>query len=333
MIKKDMINVALVGMGRMGHYHFQSLAEHPQFRLRAVVDPFLDKTKQLPLDVIHLENAEGLAKLDIDCIVVATPSETHYRVAKELLSQGYHVLVEKPATVASWEAKEIVSLARAKKLHLAVGHIERCNPVVELVQKVLDSGFIGEPIHCHSLRAGPYPGNVHKDNNVIIDLAVHELDVMGAFFGSLAVAHAHGRKVRHHEIFDMGEILAQSSSGPTALIHVNWLSPYRSRNMTLIGTEGVVHADYIHQECDVFHAEGKEIKFKGIESSTQEDPKLGRKTLLKCAKQHPINVQLAEFYKMLTGQPHRLCTEGQLIQSIQLLEDAQRSLKELGSAR
>ena len=158
-----MKRAVLVGMGNMGKNHLRVLRESNQFDLVGVVDPFpVEKDIGLPL---FGSIAEAL-ELKPECAVVATPTQTHFQIVGDLLDAGLHVLVEKPSASTHEESVSLLQKAETKNLHLAVGHIERQNPVVASLEKVIAKGWIGKPVHVKAQRMGPKPANVVTGNHV-----------------------------------------------------------------------------------------------------------------------------------------------------------------------
>ncbi|MGE0173523.1 MAG: Gfo/Idh/MocA family protein [Oligoflexales bacterium] len=317
----------LVGLGNMGKYHLQSLQQDADFNVVAAVDP--DEARLAPVRETAkvFRDYKELADLDLDCVVVAAPTQTHYTIAKFFLDRGINVLVEKPAATTVPESQDLVATAKKKGVKLCVGHVERCNPVVKIAKKIISEGVIGRPLHSHSMRVGHYPGSVHASNNVIIDLAVHELDVLATMFGPVQLRSTYGRKVRHQDICDMGEIFAVTESGTSALMHVNWLSPFKQRKMRVMGSGGVMELDYMHQECEVFAPQLPKMTFPDADVSAVQDPKLGDKLFIKCHRQHPIYNQLQQFSAYLSGNEHNLCAMDDIVDSIRVLEHAQKFLE------
>ena len=152
-----MKRAVLFGMGNMGKHHLRVLRESAQFDLLGVVDPFSSKQD---LDVPLFSSIAEALELKPDCAVVATPTQTHFKIVGDLLDAGLHVLVEKPSASTHVESMALLNKARKNELHLAVGHIERQNPVVASLEKVIANGWIGKPVHVKAQRLGPKPANV-----------------------------------------------------------------------------------------------------------------------------------------------------------------------------
>ena len=147
----------------MGSYHSSKLMAHPDIDLVALVDPL----SQMDTPVKLLREHKELASLDLDLVFVASPTETHYDVLKDSLSLGRHVFVEKPAASSAEQCRELVALAEKHGLKLAVGHVERWNPVVESLKGLLSEGFLSTPLFVTTKRAGAYPSSVKPGNDVL----------------------------------------------------------------------------------------------------------------------------------------------------------------------
>ena len=167
------LRLAVVGAGHLGRFHARIAANLPDARLVAVVDPIADARNQLaaetgskPLE--HFQDLFGMA----DAVILATPTESHYKIARELLTGGIHVLVEKPVTTTVAEADELVQLAQRQQLTLQVGHIERFNPALTAVRDRLR-----EPKYITARRLSPYSFR-STDIGVVHDLMIHDIDAV-----------------------------------------------------------------------------------------------------------------------------------------------------------
>lgn len=315
------IRTCLFGLGHMGRNHYRVLQDDPRFDLVAVVDPVVDALPQ-PANSTRLLRKTA-DDLDFELAVVAAPTEMHYRLVAELLDNGRHVFVEKPAASTKEQAAELVKLARAKNLCFAVGNIERSNPVVMALRKIVESGILGRVVHLSGLRAGGFPRNVKPGNNVILDLAVHELDVFRMLLGPLEVIHTIGHATQKNKIYDAAEIIVRAESGATGSVHVNWLTPQRLRSIRVTGTEGVCHVDYIQQTCELvgLNIKDRSQNFEGIVWNV--DVQGLEKGLVPVVKEEPLKLQLSALHHYLKGESHHLAVGDELIESVALVERAE----------
>lgn len=315
------IRTCLFGLGHMGRNHYRVLQEDPRFDLLAVVDPVVEALPQSANPTRLLRKISD--DLPFDLAVVAAPTEMHYRLVGELLESGHHVFVEKPAASTKEQAAELVKRAREKNLCLAVGNIERSNPVVMALRKIVESGILGRVVHLSGLRAGGFPRNVKPGNNVILDLAVHELDVFRMLLGPLDVVHTIGHATQKNKIYDAAEIIVRAESGATGSIHVNWLTPQRLRSIRVTGTEGVCHVDYINQTCELVGLNIKDRSQRFHDIVWSVDAQGIERGLVPITKEEPLKLQLSALYRYLKGESHHLAVDAELIESVSLVERAE----------
>ncbi len=318
------IRTCLFGLGHMGRNHLRVLQEDSRFELVAVIDPVTDALPASSADVpLHKQLPEDLM---FDLAVVAAPTELHYSIVTNLLNRGHNVFVEKPAASTHTEASELVSLAESKGLRLAVGNIERCNPVVGALRSVIQSGILGRLVHLNGLRAGGFPRNVKPGNNVILDLGVHELDVFRMLLGPLDIVHGVGHCTQSSSIYDAAEISVRSKSGVTGTVHVNWLTPQRMRSIRVTGSEGLCLVDYIGQTCELFgnNLQKKATPFADLKWTSDQNG-LDTASVPVVAKES-LKEQLDQLYRYLSGETHILAVGAELIESVSLVEQAENQV-------
>ena len=187
-------------------------------------------------------NIQDVFESDVDGVVIATPVRTHYRLAKEALLHGKHVLVEKPLTANVAEAEELVALAKELNLVLMVGHTFEYSPAVNELRKLVQSGDLGK-IYCVEAERVNL-GLFRSDINVIWDLAPHDVSILLYLFGKTpervkVQANAH---LQSH-ICDIAHLDLEFADGMTAHIHVSWLHPCKIRRVTVIGDARMVVYD------------------------------------------------------------------------------------------
>jgi hypothetical protein len=173
------IRVGVIGAGHLGTYHAGIYAALPGVRLAAVADIVPEKARKLaePLGAAWADAAEGILA-QVEAVSVATPTTTHLEVARACLTRGVHVLVEKPMAATLAEAEEMVQLAEAQGLVLAVGHTERFNPAFRRAMEET-----GPPRFLEAHRLAPFlPRSLDVD--VVLDLMIHDLDLVHALVRS-----------------------------------------------------------------------------------------------------------------------------------------------------
>ncbi|MEM2169963.1 MAG: Gfo/Idh/MocA family oxidoreductase, partial [Candidatus Bathyarchaeia archaeon] len=164
---------------------------------------------------------------------------------------GKHVFVEKPMASSVREAQRALNLAEAKNLKLQVGFIERFNPGVRRVKKAIDDGVIGSLVLATARRVSKWPQRI-GDVGVVRDTAIHDIDVMRFLFNEdPSTVYASVGYLQHEKIEDYAQIMLTFSSGRSAFIEANWLTPYKIRKLIVTGSEAIINLDYITQEMTI----------------------------------------------------------------------------------
>ena len=248
----DELNVGLIGVGRMGSYHAETWERLSGARLVAIADPDETTARQRigrrPIDWVA-DYRWMLERPDLDAVCVCTPSEHHAKVALDAIEAGKHVFVEKPIATALEDGLRMAAAARVAGVKLMVGHIERFNPAVGKLAELIDEGRIGRVFRAHSTRVGPLPTRI-MDTGVAIDLATHDLDLMQFVLGrNITSIFAEGNRCLHPTQEDVISCLLRFGvDGPMGLLDVNWLTPEKRREMTVIGEAGMLSASYLTQD-------------------------------------------------------------------------------------
>jgi len=180
------IKVAVLGTGSLGQHHariYSELQAAGLVQLTGIYDAHGETARKISeKHGLHVFNTLAEAAAASDALNIVTPTITHFDLAKQLLMQGKHILVEKPMTDHSWQAAELIQIAQQNDCVLQVGHVERFNPVFQFLQNVAT-----EPkfIECH--RLSPYPAR-STDIGVVLDLMIHDLDIVLAFVKSVVTS-------------------------------------------------------------------------------------------------------------------------------------------------
>ena len=167
------VRAGVVGIGRMGEYHVGVLSEMQGVDIAGVVDVDSQRRKAIH-DTFGASTYADCMDLigKVDVAVVAVPTNMHYPVAKQLLNNGIHVLLEKPCANDLNHARELFQLAQDKNLTLHIGHIERFNGAVQELHKIVET-----PIFVECKRMGPFTERI-KDDGVVLDIMIHDIDII-----------------------------------------------------------------------------------------------------------------------------------------------------------
>jgi UDP-N-acetylglucosamine 3-dehydrogenase len=253
----DVLRVGVVGVGVMGSNHARVLAEMPRVQLVGVADPdrkqaeFVGRT----LGCAAVSEVNDLIDLGVDALTIAAPTHLHHEIALLCVSRGVHLLVEKPIASSVEEGREIIAAARRAGVTLMVGHVERFNPAVESIRRALQ----GEDILSIAItRVGPFPPRM-SSVGVVIDLAVHDIDLIRWFTGSeiSEVQPQLSSAVAERE--DIALLQFRTESGVLAHINTNWLTPFKARNVTVATRGKYIMGDLLTlqvTECFGFRPDG-----------------------------------------------------------------------------
>jgi UDP-N-acetylglucosamine 3-dehydrogenase len=191
-----------------------------------------------------------LSRGDIDAVTVCTPTTTHKEIATRALNAGKHVLVEKPMTNTVAEAHELLNLAKEKGLRIMPGHIERFNPAISYLKKLVHADKLGAVTLLLARRVGRWPERI-GDVGVVRDTAIHDFDVARYIFNDdVRSVYAKIGSLKHTKE-DYAEVMLQFQKGGTAFIDANWLTPRKTRTLVVTGSEATVQLDYITQELSI----------------------------------------------------------------------------------
>ena len=244
------VRVGLIGLGSMGRNHLRILASMEGARLVAVADPDETALAAATAATGALGFAEPLALLaeaDLDAVVIAAPTTTHVGLALAAIDRGIAALIEKPLAATPPEADAIVTASRARGVPIQVGHVERFNPAVLELGRLLGAGWLSSVYAITSRRAGPFPARI-RDVGVTIDLATHDVDILSWIARERPIrvfAETAQRIHADHEDLLFG--LMSFESGTVAMLDVDWLTPAKRRQLTVVGEEGMFELDYLTQ--------------------------------------------------------------------------------------
>ncbi len=245
------LRVGLIGLGSMGRNHLRILGTIPGARLVAVADPDISALDAATAGTDAQAFAEPMALLaeaDLDAVVIASPTTTHVTLALAAIERGVAALVEKPLAATPDEAGALADAARLAGVPLQVGHVERFNPAVLELGRLLHEGrWLSTVYAITSRRAGPFPARI-RDVGVTVDLATHDVDILSWIAGERpvrVVAQTAQRIHAEHEDLLFG--LMSFPSGTVAMLDVDWLTPAKRRQLTVVGEEGMFELDYLTQ--------------------------------------------------------------------------------------
>jgi predicted dehydrogenase len=235
------VKVAVLGTGSLGKEHariYSELAGAGLVEFAGIFDTDADTARRIAAKYkTRIFKSAAEAAANADALSIVTPTSTHFELAKMLLAQGKHVLVEKPMTDDTAQAAELIQLAQRNNCVLQVGHVERFNPVFNYLESVAT-----EPRFIETHRLSPYPAR-STDIGVVLDLMIHDLDVVLAFVKSpVTSVDAVGIPVLSKSE-DIANARLRFANGCVANLTVSRVSPERMRKIRVFS--GPTHPCYI----------------------------------------------------------------------------------------
>ncbi len=246
------MRVGVIGVGAMGTNHARIYSQMKDVDLIGISD--IDKPACLEVsrrfNTIAYQNHLELLKQKLDAVSIAVPTSKHREIAIDAIERGVNVLIEKPIAETLESAEEILNAARKANVKLAVGHIERFNPAVLKLKEIIDDNLLGKVVSISARRVGPYNPRI-RDVGVIIDLGVHDIDVISYLYGSraLEVYSIAGNDI--HAFEDHASIMLRFEDNRSGTIDTNWLTPHKVRKLNVIGLNAVAYLDYIEQTVSI----------------------------------------------------------------------------------
>jgi predicted dehydrogenase len=272
------LRVGVVGVGHIGSNHARLYAEIPTAQFAAIYDVDLAKAHAISKKyrVPAVKSLEQFAD-SIDAASIATPTNTHYEIARALLQRGKHLLVEKPITDNTADATELAELAAKHRLILQVGHVERFNPVLSALESRLT-----HPRFIEAHRLSPYPER-STDIGVVLDLMIHDLEIIL----HLVRTPVHSIDAVGVPVLSRGEDIANArlrfENGCVANVTSSRISPERMRKIRVFQEDAYLSLDYEKQSGEIYRRESGKIKREKVPIEREEPLKSELTSFIECA--------------------------------------------------
>jgi predicted dehydrogenase len=238
--------IGLIGYGYWGPNLARNFSDVANAQLTACCDLRQDRLDLLgqkyPEVQLSASTGDVIGNPKVDAVVIATPVSTHFKLAREALIAGKHVLIEKPMATSIGEADELNKLAREKGLTLMVDHTFVYTGAVRKIKEIIDQGEMGEIYYFDSVRVNL--GLFQHDSNVVWDLAPHDLSIMDYLIGRAPSAiSAFGASHLGQGIENIAYLNLKFDDNLIGHIHINWLAPVKLRKTLISGTRKMIVYD------------------------------------------------------------------------------------------
>jgi predicted dehydrogenase len=332
---KGQIVVGVIGCGYWGPQLIRNFVDLPDSQVRMVVEPRAERRLHIEQQFPQVQTTSNLDELlgdpEVEAVVIATPIRTHYRLARQVLLSGKHVLVEKPLATKVREVETLIALAEQRNLKLMVGHTFEYNPAVEELRRLVQSYALGNILYVDAARLNL--GLFQPDINVVWDLAPHDISILHYILGMEPVAvSARGKSYVRPGVEDVAYVELIFPQDIVANVHVSWLEPCKVRRLTIVGDKKMIVYN------DVSNDEKIRIYDKGVTRPVQTATfgefqlsyRYGDIVSPRLNWQEPLRAECSHFLECIqTGNAVR--SDGWSgLRVVRVLEGADRSLAQNG---
>lgn len=302
------LGVAVIGTGFWGKNHARVYKELASTELVAICDVNAEIAKSIADQFgvkAYTTSTRMLKNEEIEAVSVCTWSTSLAKEALKALKAGKHVLVEKPMAANTRQAEKLLETAEKNDLHLTVGFLMRFIPGLQHIREAVENKKIGELVCAAAKRVSQWPERI-GDVGVVKDMAIHDIDVMRYISNEDPITvYAKTGSMRHKKFEDYAQIMLTYKDGKSAFIESNWLTPYKTRTLTVTGSDAIMRLDYITQELWI------------------EEPK---ETLQpRYPWQEPLKLELQHFADCILAKKKPLITAADGLKALQIAEAALQS--------
>ncbi|MDO9265102.1 MAG: Gfo/Idh/MocA family oxidoreductase, partial [Desulfosalsimonadaceae bacterium] len=265
--------------------------------------------------------SDVVSRRDIDGVVIATPAETHYAIAREALLAGKHVYVEKPLVLDEFQGAELIALADEKKRVLMVGHLLQYHPVFVRLKEMARAGELGRINYIYSNRLNL--GKIRREENILWSFAPHDISmILGLAHESPESVSATAGYYLHKKIADVTTTHIAFTSGLQAHIFVSWLHPFKEQKLVVVGDRKMAVFDDTLSWEDKLLLYGHQINWQ----NNQPVPVKAEPERVDIPKDEPLKQECLHFLACMANgrQPITNGTEG--LHVLKVLNAAQKSL-------
>jgi UDP-2-acetamido-3-amino-2,3-dideoxy-glucuronate N-acetyltransferase len=321
MTKQTNKKVCVVGAGKWGKNHIKTLSNLGY--LGGIVEPNdynLNGIKDKYQNVKFYSNIKEAVKENFDGFIVATPAETHFELAKFIIENGNHILVEKPIALNTKDARILKELAEKNKVNLMVGHVLLFHPAIRKIKQFIDDEKIGKLEYLYSNRLNL--GTVRTEENILWSFAPHDISIFQYFIGELPEELvSRGATFLQPNIHDTTMTIFKYPQNIVAHIFVSWLHPFKEQRLVVIGSKGMLSFEDSSQKKELLYYE------KGIDWIQGEPVKRdGATEVIDYENIMPLTEELKYFVEHLDGTPIQISNGQNGVDVLEILEQATESM-------
>ena len=319
------LKLAIIGCGRWGINHVRTAHEILGANLQIVCDTNPDTQQKLDSISKNIRLTKDAEKIyrnpDINCVIIATPAASHYEIARRCLQAGKHVLVEKPITLNTAHATELVRISAKKRRVLMVGHVLLYHPAIVKLKQEISNGRVGKIQYMYSNRLNL--GAIRSEENILWSFAPHDISIMQYLTESYPIyVDAKGMTCLQNNVEDTTLTYLIYPNNIHAHIFVSWLHPFKEHRLIVVGSRGMMaFEDTISTDKLKFYpngfqdTDGEYVKFEGHYEVVDTDNSL------------PLTNEQLHFYNAVSGKTKPLSDGQHALEVLEILERAQSRLR------
>jgi len=321
----EKINLAVIGTGRWGLNHVRTARKILGENFNIVCDSFRsneEEIKKISSSIKMIENTDEIASNpEINAVIIATPAETHFDIARKMLSAGKNVLVEKPITLNIEDAQALLEISKNSNRKLMVGHILLYHPAVVKIKKMIEDGTIGKLEYIYSNRLNL--GRVRQEENILWSFAPHDISVLQYLIGSEPLSvYAHGARYLQKNIEDTTITYLKYPENINAHIFVNWLHPFKEQRLVVIGSGGMfVFQDNLPKEKLKLYHRGYEFEDGNIVKGEKDYE------VIDFIPEQPLELEQKHFFNSIINNTQPLTDGYHALEVMKILVKATEELK------
>ena len=316
--------VCVVGGGKWGSNHIRILNE--MGNLGAIVDCDVQSlayySEKYPQISTFNKLASALKTDNYTGYVVATPANTHYKIALEIINSGYHVLVEKPVAMNKKDVNQLKNAAERNNINLMAGHLLLFHPGIQKIKEIIDNDIIGNLQYIYSNRLNL--GTVRTEENVFWSLAPHDISIFQYFTGLPPIKiTSTGGAFLQSQIHDTTITILEYEDNIKGHIFVSWLHPFKEHRLVVVGSKGMISFEDSGENTPL------KLYSKGFTMNGSIPKKHdGNIELINFGDTNPLCEELKYFIEHLDGRELEIANAENAVEVVDILVQASDSLME-----
>jgi UDP-2-acetamido-3-amino-2,3-dideoxy-glucuronate N-acetyltransferase len=319
--------VAVIGCGYWGKNLIRNFHELGVLQLLCDKNESMLSSYKTQYDGIEtcLALTDVLARKNVEGVVISTPAETHFNLARESLLAGKHVFVEKPLVLNEAEAEELIALAEEKSRVLMVGHLLQYHPVFERLKQMAAGGELGRINYIYSHRLNL--GKIRREENILWSFAPHDISMILTLAGEAPESVlTTGGNYLHQKIADVTTTHLEFQSGLRAHIFVSWLHPYKEQKLVVVGDRKMAVFDDTQPWEDKLLLYPHQINWKNnLPVPTKADPER-----VEIAQKEPLRQECKHFIDCMANGTNPLTDGAEGLRVLGILNASEASLNNSG---